>query len=153
MKNEDKGQISIELVLVVGAILTMVVVAIPMILKNAEMNRGLSAARDGATFAAGMRGMGYSFDGGNPSGVIKIVNMTVIQNGMTGDLEKYQIKFYISAPSEMIDNPTCVSSSIGGSIRSQATNYMNNAFNGNWVSGFAPVNGSYYSFTTSCEFV
>ncbi len=49
MKGDDKGQVSIEFVLVVGAVLTMVIVAIPLILKNAEMNKALSAARDGAT--------------------------------------------------------------------------------------------------------
>jgi hypothetical protein len=152
--SDEKGQISIEFILIVGAVLTMVIVGIPMILKNAEMNRGLTAARDGATKGAAMRGLGFSSTGGNVAGVVKIINMTPIYKGNTSTgLDKYQLKFYLSVPSDMIDNPTCVQSSIGGTIRVQATSFMNYAFAGEYSTGFAAVNGSYYSFTTSCEFV
>ncbi|MFQ5801166.1 MAG: hypothetical protein ACE5HH_05555 [Candidatus Hydrothermarchaeales archaeon] len=154
MIKDSRGQVSIEFILVIGAILTMTIVGIPMILKNAEMNKGLSAARDGATYGAAMRGMGYAGENVNvqPSGVVKIINITPIYNGTVNGTERYQLRFYISAPDEMIDNPTCVSSSIGGTIRMQARRYMNYAFTGSW-STTSPIWGSYYSFTTSCRFV
>lgn len=154
MKPDEHGQISIEFILILGAVLTMAIVVIPMVLKSAEMNRGVTAARDGATKGAAMRGLGFSSGSGNVAGVVKIINITTIYLGNTSTgLDRYQLKFYISAPSNMIDNPTCVSSSIGGTIRRQATSSMNYAFTGEYSNNFAAVNGSYYSFTTSCEFV
>ncbi len=153
MKGDDKGQVSIEFVLVVGAVLTMVIVAIPLILKNAEMNKALSAARDGATMGAGMRGLGYSSSGGNEPGVVKIINMTPEYQNKVGELDWYRLRFYLSVPSEMIDDPTCTQSSIGSTVTNQAMRYTHYAFNGEWLNLVSRVNGSYYSFTASCVFV
>lgn len=151
--NGEQGQISIEFVLILGAVLTMTVVAIPMVLKNAEMNRGLAAARDGATFGAGMRGLGFSSGGGNTAGMVKIINMTPERQAPVGDLDWYRLRFYISAPSSLIDNPTCVSSSVGSTITNQALRYVHYSFNGEWLNLVSRVNGSYYSFTAACTFV
>ncbi len=155
MIEDDKGQISIEFILIVGAVLTMVIVGIPIILKNAEMNRGLSAARDGATFGAGMRGMGYAGENvdNQPSGVVKIINITLENQGKISGLDWYRLRFYVSAPNDMIDNPTCVSSSVGSTITNQALRYVHYSFNGEWLSLVSRVNGSYYSFTAACTFV
>jgi Flp pilus assembly pilin Flp len=93
ISREERGQASIEFILVVGAILVMVVAGIPIIQKNAEMNRGLTAARDGATKGAAMRGLGYAGDGvtPQPSGAIKILNITPEYQGPSGDLEHYKL--------------------------------------------------------------
>ncbi len=144
MMRDDKGQVSIELILVVGAILTMVLVVIPMVLKNAEMNKGLTAARDGATKGAAMRGMGYSSDGGNPSGTVKLINMTPIFNSTVGGKERYLLRFYVDIPSNMDSTSVC------GTIRRQALSHLSYSFYGAWSTSFSDVIGSYYIFQASC---
>lgn len=153
MIDDDKGQISIEYILVIGAILIMVIAGIPVIMKNAEMNRGLTAARDGATKGAAMRGMGFSSTGGNVAGVVKIINITPEYQGNVNGTDRYLLRFYISVPSNMIDNPTCTSSSVGSTITNQALRYMHYSFNSEWLPVVGSVTGSYYRFTASCDFV
>jgi uncharacterized protein (UPF0333 family) len=145
MIEDNKGQISIEFLLVVGAILTMVVVATPIILKNAEMNRGLTAARDGATKAAAMRGLGFSSNGGNAAGVVKIIrietNITVIE----GAPDTVSLGIYAKIPSNLDSTSVC------DTIETQAQRYVAYAFTGQWPVGevvpIADITGSYYSFT------
>jgi hypothetical protein len=140
MKNEEKGQISIELILVVGAILTMVVVAIPMILKSAEMNRGLTAARDGATKAIALRGMGYSEGEGNEAGVMKMTEITVVSLGPFDDNELLVLLIRISAPSEMQTDDNLFL------IRAESSSFINHALNGEYDRNWGFVDGSYYTF-------
>ena len=147
MKTEEKGQVTIEFTLVVGAILLMTVVVIPMTLKNAEMNRALTAARDGASKGAVMRGLGFEASSGNETGVVRIINMTPEYVGKTGDLDWYRLRFYVSAPGNMDQ------SSLRGTIRQQARSQINYAITGQWDPSFDEVNGSYYSFTTAVSFV
>jgi hypothetical protein len=146
MKDEAKGQVSIEFIFVVGAILTMAIVLIPFGLKNAEMTKGLSAARDGGTQGAAMRGLGFSSDGGNEGGTIRILNITPEYDSMVGDLEWYKLRFYVSAPSDLQTTSICTT------VETEAIKYLNYAFTGNWDTS-SPVDGSYYRFTTVCNFV
>jgi Class III signal peptide len=146
MKSDEGGQISIEFILIVGAVLTMTVVAIPMVLKNAEMNRGLAAARDGATFGAGMRGLGFSYAGGNVAGKVKILNLTPIFKDSTSypGTDWYLLRFYVSIPDAL------PSSSVCGTIATQARSNLRYAFTGDYGTSTSAVNGSYYSFTVGC---
>ncbi len=150
MKSDEEGQISIEFLLIVGAVLTMTVVAIPMVLKNAEMNRGLIAARDGATFGAGMRGLGFA--GGSvdaqPSGVVKIEKLNYTVADVTDAPDNVTINIYARIPSNMDSSTIC------SSIRTQSQRNIAYAFTGQWPSGaivpLANRTGSYYVFKVSC---
>jgi uncharacterized protein (UPF0333 family) len=145
---DEKGQVSIELILVVGAVLSMVVVIIPMVLKNAEMNRGLTAARDGATKGAAMRGMGFSSSGGNEAGVVKIVNITSSITEISDSQDNVSITFYAKIPSNMDSVTVC------DTIETQSQRYTAYAFTGQWPSGaIVPLSdrtGSYYVFKIGC---
>ena len=144
MKPDERGQISIEFILILGAVLTMAIVVIPMVLKSAEMNRGVTAARDGATKGAAMRGLGFSSGSGNVAGVVKIINMTPIfqDNSTYPDTDWYLLRFYVSIPDNM------PSSSVCGTIAAQARSNLRNAFTGAYNTSGAAVNGSYYTLTT-----
>ena len=140
----EKGQISIEFILILGAVLTMAIVVIPMVLKSAEMNRGVTAARDGATKGAAMRGLGFSSGSGNVAGVVKIINITPMYLGTSGDLDRYRFRFYVSIPDDLPGLSVC------GTIATQARSNLRYAFTGEYGTSGSAVNGSYYSFTTGC---
>jgi uncharacterized protein (UPF0333 family) len=143
---DNKGQVSLEFILVVGAIMTMTIVGIPMILKNTEMNKGLSAARDGATYGAAMRGVGYAGSGvsSQPSGVVKIdrIEYTITEN--PGSLNNVSIRIYAKIPSNMDTTSIC------DTIETQAQRYVAYALHGRWISGavvqISERTGSYYVF-------
>ncbi|MFQ6136400.1 MAG: class III signal peptide-containing protein, partial [Candidatus Hydrothermarchaeales archaeon] len=145
-----RGQVSIEFILIVAAILVIVITVLPFISRSAELNKGIAAARDGAQFGAAMRGMGYSSEGGNPTGVIKIdrVEYTIIDN--PSGLDNVSISIYVRGPTELNTN------SVRGTIRTEAQRYVAYAMTGEWPSGAtvtrASRTGSYYIFAPiSCN--
>lgn len=158
MKHGDRsGQISIEFIILVGAIMVMVVAVFPFITRANELSKAHAAARDGATFAAGMRGMGYRGSDVNEvaPGVVKITKVEMVKVGISGNRTHYRFNFHISAPNYMIDNPTCTQSSIGGSVISQAFRSVCYSFYGTWTGtqcGQRFVNTSRYHFTATCTF-
>jgi hypothetical protein len=154
MKNQ-RGQASVELVLLAGVFLVIVILVFPTILKQQDMNKAVAAAREGATAGAAIRGLGFSSNGGNEEGMVRIEDITLNKTGTIGDLEQYQIKFYVSAPDYLKDGSSCVGSSIGGTIRTQAKRHIYYVTHGQWAAGaiFGAVNTTYFSFTTSCEWV
>ncbi len=123
----------------------MTLVGIPFILKNAEMNRGLSAARDGATKGAAVRGLGFSSSGGNEAGQIKIINMTVSYNSTVGDKDRYTLRFFVSIPDEIDSTSAC------NTIKRQALSHINKSLYGGWSSSFSDIEGSYYIFNVRCK--
>ena len=150
MRNE-KAQISIEMVLITGAIMIMAISVYPFILQQSELNKATAAARDGATFGAAMRGMGYSYNGGNEAGTVKIQNLTFENQGPFGDRTWYRIRFYVHSPEYLKDNPSCSNSKIGSSIITQGLRSVHFAFNGEWPGPLVSrVNTSTYSFTGAC---
>jgi hypothetical protein len=146
MINNDKGQVSIEFILIVGAVLTMVIVGIPIILKNAEMNRGLAAARDGATYAVGMVGMGFSEDGSGEAGVMKITEIELVSMAPFDEKERFVLIIRVDAPDELatINNRNI--------IRQQSRSFINNAFTGEYDNTFLWVYGDYYGFLPTVVF-
>ena len=145
-----RGQISLEYVIVIGLILAMIIVVYPYILKQNELNKALAAARDGATYGASMRSMGYRGSGVNeaPEGMIKIHKIELVDAGTYDGLKWYRLEIYIIAPNDLQIG------TISTSIRSQALRYIYYAFNGNWPSGgVSRVNTNYYSFTAGSEWV
>lgn len=142
---EEKGQVAMEYILVVGAVLIMALAGMPMILKNAEMNKAMGAARDGATKAAAMRGMGFSTTGGNEAGNVKIWNLTSEFNSSVGSKQRYLIRLYVDIPSNL------PSASVCNVIRRQALSHINYSFYGGWSDNLGDIEGSYYIFNVGCK--
>ncbi len=155
----ERGQVSIEFILVAGAVLLIAVSMYPFAMQQQELNKAVSAAREGASYGAGLRGMGFTPQGGAslPGGMVKIEGMVVNKTGtVTGDLEEYQITFFVYAPEYMQGNGDCSSAGneLGSTIINQSLSYIHRAFYGNW-SATPPgsVNASYYYFTVTCQYI
>lgn len=150
---EERAQISLEFVLIVGAFLVIAITVFPVITKQNELNKALAAARDGATFGAGMRGIGFTSGNPTPEAVIKIDRLELLFQNKTGDLDEYQIKIYIIAP-EYIKNNSAYRASVAGTIRNQALSSIYYTFNGEWPPGgiVSRVNTTHYSFTAGNTF-
>ena len=86
----ERGQTSTELMLIVGAILLIVISIYPSIKTESEMNRGITAARDGATYSVNMIGMGFSESGSGitqPNKTVQLVGFSysegAVEDGLT----------------------------------------------------------------------
>jgi hypothetical protein len=145
----EKGQVSIELVIIIGVVLFIVFSIIPSILKQNELNRGLTAARDGATFGAGMRGLGYAGEGVDiaPEGVVKIDKIEHVINpgGGEGGRDEVRVYIFVRGPA-YLQNTTIIDT-----IETQARRYICYAFQGYWPTGAAvslnETSGRYYTFS------
>lgn len=141
---------AVEFVLIAGLVLLMVIAAVPTLQKQAELNKALAAARDGATFSASLRALGYStphipLENRNPPGVIKIRDVSIVSKGVdeaTGK-KKYQIRIKADAPMYLSE----YEDTIEASIRNHARSYVYYAFHGEYQPGFASVSTGYYRFT------
>ncbi|MEE8167987.1 MAG: hypothetical protein V3T58_03835 [Candidatus Hydrothermarchaeales archaeon] len=154
---EEKAQIALEFVVIVGLFVAMALSVFPYITRQNELNKALAAARDGATFGASMRGIG--FRGGDmnetPEGVVRIDRLELESAGKEGNLDSYLIRLYLEVPEYMKDSPTCTSSSVGNTVRNQALKSIYYAFNGEWPSTdtVSRVNTTNYSFNSTCDYV
>lgn len=143
----QRGQTSIEIAMVTGVIFLIVVSVIPYITEVNVMNKGLSAAREGATYAQTMLNMGYATNTSLPLGDkvllegisyiedtttepgIKIVNITLTISGTTNG-------------------------AIATEIKNQAANYIYYSFNAQWnTSTGGTVNVGTTRFIVSHVFV
>jgi type II secretory pathway pseudopilin PulG len=150
------SQIAVEFILIVGIVLLIVVAVTPTIMKQQELNKALSAARDGAAFGSSMRGMGFAGEGVNelPEGIVKIERIALEEQPPEDGKTWYRIRFYISAPNYMKDNSVCSSSSIGMTVRKRSVSYINYAFYGSWTpDDELKVNTTNFKFTTACDFI
>jgi hypothetical protein len=149
------GQVSIEFIILIGAIVVMVVAVFPYITRANELSKAHAAARDGATFAVGMRGMGYKplNDKELPPGVVKITKVEMVKVGNYNGLVWYRFNISVYAPDYIADNST-YGQSLCGTIINQALQYIYYAFNGRWSDNsiLSRVNTSHYSFTATCTF-
>lgn len=148
---EPNAQVAIEFIIIVGIVLLIVVAVTPTILKQQELNKAVSAARDGAAFGASMRGMGYYTsniqpENRNPQGIVKIKEIIPNSQGIEASTgkEKYQIRIRAVSPNYLSEN---YKSTIESSIENYARSYVNYAFTGVYQGGFNPVYTSYYRFT------
>jgi|GEM_PF-1636430 len=157
---EQKAQVGVEYIIIVGLLLSMILIVYPYALKQNELNKALAAARDGAVYGASLRGMGFKGEGVKevPEGIIKIVRVEPeFQDSITvPGKDWYKLKIYISAPDYIKDNST-YANSVRGTITNQALSYIYYTFNGNWPpGGIVPgnrVNTNYYSFTAGWKWV
>jgi hypothetical protein len=158
IKMNERGQVSIEFIIVAGAVLLVAISIYPFAMQQQELNKAVAAARDGASYGAGLRGMGFTPEGGGslPGGVIKIERMEVNRTGvMIGDLKEYQITFFVYAPTNMRGGTDCgaAGNELGGTIINQSLSYIHRAFYGTWNATIPIVNTSYSSFSVTCNFI
>lgn len=158
LNKKEKAQTTVEFILIVGAFVLISVILMPKILSNLELNKAISAARDGAEFAIAMIGMGYSTPSGTLGsssgiiGTIKIKNITLIEKGAcSGNVNKkwYQIKFYVYIPSHMSD----AKQNITTTIRNYAGGNLYRAFYGSYKSTLNKIETERYCFTTSVSLI
>ncbi len=155
MPNSDRGQVSLEFVLLVGLAVIVSIMVFPFITKQNELNKALAAARDGAVFGASARGIGFAGQGVNviPEGTIRIDELRLAGQGKLGNLDWYKIEIRVRAPG-YIKNNTQHRTSAGGTIAGQSLRYIYYAFNGEWPSGIVSrVNTTSYSFTANTTFL
>ncbi len=154
MRRDAKGQVALEFIIIVGLVTLIVVTAYPVLQKQIELNKALTAARDGAAYGASFRGMSYYTSGTspanrNPPGVLKITKVTLIPQGVEEASGKtmYQIRIDVRAPNYL----SSYENTIEASIRNYARSYVYNAFYGRYQGGFSPVYTNYYKFTFSAN--
>jgi type II secretory pathway pseudopilin PulG len=149
------SQIAIEFILIVGIVLLIVVAVTPTIIKQQELNKAVSAARDGATFGASMRGMGFHGDVNEaPEGIVKIEKLLLEEQPPEDGKTWYQIRFQVSMPEYMKESSTCTQTTVGSTITNQALRYINYTFTGTWQSGtVSKVYTDRFKFTAACDFV
>jgi hypothetical protein len=146
MKQEnERGQVSLEFIMLVGIVLVIVLTIIPYILKENELNKGLAAARDGAEFGASMRGMGFYSsttdpENINPEGVIKIdrIEYTILDN--PSGLDNVTISVYVRGPAYL------KTTSVYGTIKTETQRFIGKAMSGKYSTKIVDRTGSYYVF-------
>jgi hypothetical protein len=141
----QSGQTSIEIAFVTGAIFLIVISALPYITDANMMNKGVTAARDGATFSQTMLNMGYSTgDISLPRGERVHVDDISYTEETSGSIKIVRIKLTISGTND---------NDVATEITSQAGNYIHYAFNAQWnTSTGGTVNVGDYRFIVSHVF-
>jgi len=147
MSQRRRAQVSVEFIILVGLMLLIAVSLLPHITKQNELNKAVAAARDGATYGAGIRGLGFTSGNDAPEGKIRINNIEIVDEGECGDLHCYSFKIHILAPAYIKSNLN-YSTTVGQTILTQSKYSLYYAFNGEYPDGAAigRINTSYYSF-------
>ncbi|MEE8401553.1 MAG: class III signal peptide-containing protein [Candidatus Hydrothermarchaeaceae archaeon] len=121
-----RGQVSIEMALVTGAILLIVISVIPYITTENTLNKGVSAARNGATFGKTMLNMGYTAGGASLSGGERVAIADIdysVDKTSTPGTKIVNIVFTISGTSN---------TAAADEIVNQAANSVHYAFTGTY---------------------
>jgi spore coat protein CotH len=144
----QKGQTSIEIAIVAGAIFLIVVSTIPYITDANTVNKGVSAARDGATFAQTMLNMGYASGGTSlPRGERVHVDDISHEVDTTTEAGTKIVRITLAISGTTNDD-------VATEIKSQAGNYIYYAYNAQWnTSTGGTVNVGSYRFIVSHVFV
>ena len=142
----QRGQTSIEIALVTGVIFIIVISTLPYITDANMVNKGVSAARDGATFSQTMLNMGYSSgDISLPRGERVHVDDISYTEETSGSIKIVRITLTISGTTD---------DDVATEIKSQAGNYINYAYNAQWnTSTGGKVYVGDYRFIVSHVFV
>lgn len=140
------GQVSIELVLVTGAILVIAITVVPFIIHENMINKGVSSARDGATFAQTMFNMGYAVGGVSlPTGEqVKMDSIAYsLDTTTTPDTTIVAITLTLSGTA---------TTAVATEIVSQAGNSIYYAYYGSWNSTTnGAVSTGKYLFNVTCS--
>ena len=150
-KNQ-KGQTSVEIAMVTGAIFIISVTMFPYLVEANTLNKGISSARDGATFAETMINMGYTsddFSGATlpPGERVHVDNVGyVLERDYMPDTNKVSITLTISGTTD---------NQIATQIQNHAGDFIYFTFNGAWPAtttyGVVEITG--YQFMVSYELV
>jgi len=120
----ERGQTSIEIALVTGVFFLIVISAFPYFTEVNMMNKGVSAARDGATFAQSMLNMGYASEGVSlPKGAEVRLDAISYTEETTNSTKTVNILLTISGTAD---------DDVATQIKNQAGNYIFYSFNSNW---------------------
>ncbi len=140
-KSKERGQVAIEFILVVGAMMVIIMYTVPLVTRHAELNKGIAAARDGAQFGASMRGMGFtSTEIKNPPGVIKIDRIEYDITENPDGVDDVEIWIYVREPPEL------KTSSIYTTIGKEAQRFIGKAISGEYDDAIIARTGEYYKF-------
>lgn len=144
----ERGQTSIELILVVGAVILITISVYPAIKSQTELNKGVTTARDGATYAANMMGLGFTKSGSGimqANKTIKIVGMTYSKGTAVGGLTPVAISFEIQGTND---------ATVGQEIADHSLKVIYHVFNGNYgINDSATyVDSESYRFTVNYTF-
>lgn len=143
----QNGQASVEIAIVAGAIFLIVVSVLPYITDASTMNNGISAARDGATFAQTMLNMGYASGGTSlPRGDrVNVDDIAYSTDTTTSPGTKIvRITLTISGTSD---------TGVADEIVNQAGNSIYYAYNGEWnTSTEGTVHVGDYQFEVTRQF-
>ncbi len=140
-KSKERGQVAIEFILVVGAMMVIIMYTFPVLTRNAELNKGIAAARDGAQFGATMRGMGFtSTEIKNPPGVIKIDRIEYDITENPDGVDDVSISIYVRGPPEL------KTSSVMSTIENEAQRFTSKAISGEYTTSVSARTGEYYRF-------
>ena len=151
-KNQ-RGQTSVEIALVTGVIFIISVTMFPYLTEATVLNKAVSSARDGATFAQTMINMGYTSD--DFSGVtlpqgdrvhVDRVDYTLEEDYNGTETDRVNIKLTISGTAD---------SDIAAQVRNHAGDFIYYTFNAAWptttTSGVVGIEG--YQFVVAYELV
>ncbi len=142
----QKGQVSIEIIIVTGAMFLIAISVIPYITDADSVNKGVSAARDGATFSKTMLNMGYAAGSVSlPTGdKVNIDDIAYSVDTSTPGIKIVTITFTISGTSD---------TDVADEIVNQASNSIYYAYNGAWNTGTGgTVNVGNYRFVVTYQF-
>ncbi len=151
---DTKAQVALEYIIVVGAMLLIVTSMLPVITKQAELSKATAAVRDGATYGAALRALGFKAGSSSyvPEGAIKIKEIELVDKGTNGNLKSYMFRIHIIAPDYIKDNSN-YSNRVRASVCTQALRQLYYNFNGRYPGSIiGSVNTSYYYFTCGYTF-
>ncbi len=150
---DTKAQVALEYIIVVGAMLLIVTSMLPVITKQSELSKATAAVRDGATYGAALRALGFKAGSSSyvPEGAIKIKEIELVDKGTNGNLKSYMFRIHIIAPDYIKDNST-YSNRVRASVCTQALRQLYYNFNGRYPGDIDSVNTSYYYFTCGYTF-
>jgi len=141
----ESGQTSIELILLVGAVILITISIYPAIKSQTELNKGVTAARDGATYAANMMGLGFTKSGSGitqANKTIKIVGLTY-SIGATNGLTPVSISIEVQGTNN---------EAVGQEIAAHSLKFIYKAFNGDYSITDPYVDSESYHFTVTHTF-
>ena len=141
----QRGQTSIEIALVTGVIFIVFISALPYVTDMNMMNKGIGAARDGATYAQTMFNMGYASGGISlPRGDrVHVDDISYSEETINGT-KIVSITLTISGTTD---------DDVATEMKSQAGNYIFYHFNSEWnTSTGGTVTAGDYRFVVSHVF-
>jgi len=162
MKLDENGQITVELLLLIGFLIIMIITIVNIVDKENELNIAMAAARDGAYEGINTNGLAiYSkesydnytkdLDKANIMNRknIKIINISKTEKGLDGlNKTRIQIKVYLTSPNVKTKKEK---DSLGDRVNYNIRKSITKSFKTENISNklYNPAFSKKYSFTTA----